>query len=155
MNSTAPTAARPPRGLGTLAIPIVAVSCFSVHVVLLVATGTTMLAMALSMLALSALCVACNWRVGAHMIRDHLVAVAAGISMVVVHLMLMPSGADSVTGGMDHGGMDHAGVQMASANSLLPAAAVDLLMQVGVALAVVQVVLAVGAVVRLSSRVVA
>lgn len=152
MNTTAQTRTRPDRDLATLAIPVVAVTCFSVHVVLLVATGTTMLAMALSMLALSGLCVACAWRAGAHMVRDHLVVAAVGLTMIVVHLLLTPSGSAASGPGMDHAGMGHGGMDMGSRDGLLSTSVVDGLMQAGIALAAVQVVLAVGAVLRWSSR---
>lgn len=155
MNTTVSTTTRPARDVAARAVLVVAVSCFSVHVVLLVATGTTMMAMALSMLALSGVCVACTWRAGTHTVRDHLIAAGTGLAMIVAHLLLMPAGADPMTDGTHHAGMDHAEMAMTSTGSLLPDGAVDGLMQIGIALAVVQLVLAVGAVVRLSSRSVA
>ncbi|AWB93706.1 hypothetical protein C3E78_16625 [Aeromicrobium chenweiae] len=146
------SSSRPARDLATLAIPFTAVTCFAVHVVLLVATGTSMLTMSVTMLVLSSLCVACTWRAGStHGRRDHSVAAAVALTMIVVHLLMMSSGAGGHTG-MDHGAMGHAGMQMASSDGLLSSGAVDGLMNVGLALAAMQVVLAVGAALRPSRR---
>jgi hypothetical protein len=147
--------ARPTRDLAAAAIPMVAVACFSVHVVLLVAAGSSMLTMAVTMLALSGLCVACAWRAGgAHGRRDHSVAAAVALTMIAVHLLLMPSGTGG--DGMDHDAMGHASMQMgSSSDGLLSSGAVDLLMNAGLALAAVQVVLATGAALRPRRRSVA
>lgn len=148
MNTSIQTARVQPSGnLVTLAIPAVAVVCFSVHVVLLIATGSAMLTMTLPMLALSGLCVGCTWRSGSHRRRAHLTAEAASLTMIVVHLLVMPSGASPMGGGPGHEGMD-----MGSPSGLLSAGVVDGLMQVGITLAAVQVVLAVGATLRPSRR---
>jgi hypothetical protein len=139
----------PARDLATTTIPVVAVACFSVHVVLLVATGTSMLTMSVAMLVLSGLCVACTCRAGgAHGRRDHSVAAAVALAMIVVHLLLMPSGAEGGHG-MDHAAMGHAGMQISSSSGgLMSSGAVDALMHAGVTLAAVQAVLAVGAALR-------
>ncbi|KAA1380631.1 hypothetical protein [Aeromicrobium fastidiosum] len=153
MDSTTSRAgtARPPRDLATTAIPVVAVTCFAVHVVLLVATGTSMLTMSVTMLVLSGLCVACTWRAGAtHGRRDHSVAAAVALTMIVVHLLMMSSGGGGHSG-MDHAAMGHAGMQMAS-DGQASSGFVDGLMNTGLALAAVQVVLAAGAALRPSRR---
>lgn len=140
---------RPARDLATTAIPVIAVACFSVHVVLLLATGTSMLTMSVAMLLLSGLCVVCTWRAGgAHGRRDHSVAAAVALAMIVVHLLLMPSGAEGGHG-LDHAAMGHAGMQMSSSSGgLLSSGAVYALMHAGVTLAALQVVLAGGAALR-------
>ncbi|MDZ5621137.1 hypothetical protein SFC88_09880 [Nocardioides sp. HM23] len=154
MTTTSTRTARPARDLATSAIPGVAVTCFAVHVVLIVATGTSMLTMSVTMLVLSGLCVACTWRAGsAHGRRDHTVAAAVALTMIVVHLLMMSSGAGGHAGmdhaGMDHAAMGHAGMPMASSSDgLLSSGAVDGLMNAGLALAAVQVVLAAGAALR-------
>ena len=142
---------RPPRDLATTAIPVVAVICFAVHVVLLVATGTSMLLMSVTMLVLSGLCVACTWRAGStHGRRDHSVAAAVALTMIVVHLLMMSSGVGGHAG-MDHTAMGHAGMQMAS-DGQVSSGFVDGLMNTGLALAAMQVVLAAGAALRPSRR---
>lgn len=144
--------ARPPRDLATMAIPVVAVTCFAVHVVLLAATGTSMLTMSVTMLVLSGLCVACTWRAGStHGRRDHSVAAAVALTMIVVHLLMMSSGVGGHAG-MDHAAMGHAGMQMASSDGQASSGFVDGLMNAGLALAAVQVVLAAGAALRPSRR---
>lgn len=151
-SSTRAARTRPSRDLA-LAMPAVSVACFSVHLVLLVATGTAMLAMALSMLVLSGICVACTWHAGArHVRRDYLVAAALALTMIVVHLLLMPPGSDMTGSGMDHAGMGHAGMEMGSEDRLLSASVVDRLMQAGIALAAMQVVLAAAAALRPTRR---
>lgn len=157
MNHTAPTVAeRPVCDLATTAIPAVAVACFAVHVVLLVAAGASMLTMTLSMLVLSGVCVACAWRAGgSHGRRDHSVAAAVALAMIVVHLLLMSSGTGAHA--MDHTAMAHgevhpAGVAVASSTGMVSSGAVEGLMNVGLALAAVQVVLAAGAAVRRRRR---
>ncbi|GCD88593.1 hypothetical protein [Nocardioides sp. LS1] len=139
----------PTLGLVTTAVPVVAVACFGVHVVLLVATGTSMLTLAVTMLVLSGVCVACTWRAGStHGRRDYTVAATVALTMIVVHLLLMPSGAEGGHG-LDHAAMGHAAMQMnSSSEGLLSSGAVYALMHAGVALAAVQVVLAVGAALR-------
>jgi hypothetical protein len=140
---------RPARDLATTAIPVIAVACFSVHVVLLLATGTSMLTMSVAMLLLSGLCVACTWRAGgAHGRRDQSIAAAAALTMILVHLLLMPSGAEGGHG-LDHAAVGHAGMQMSSSSGgLLSSGAVYALMHAGVTLAALQVVLAGGAALR-------
>lgn len=141
-------ATRPARDLATTAIPVVAVICFAVHVVLLVATGTSMLAMSVTMLVLSGLCVASGRAGSTHSRRDHSIAAALALTMIVVHLLLMPSGAEGGHG-LDHAAMGHAGMQMSSSSGgLLSSGAVYALMHAGVALAALQVVLAAGAALR-------
>lgn len=132
------------------AIPVVAVICFAVHVVLLVATGSSMLSMSVTMLVLSGVCVACTWRAAGstHGRRDHSVAAGLALTMIVVHLLMMSSGGEGHVG-MDHAAMGPAGIQMASpADGLLSSGAVDGLMHAGLTLAAVQVVLAAGAALR-------
>ena len=140
---------RPARDLATTAIPVIAVACFSVHVVLLLATGTSMLTMSVAMLLLSGLCVACTWRAGgAHGRRDQSIAAAAALTMILVHLLLMQSGAEGGHG-LDHAAVGHAGMQMSSSSGgLLSSGAVYALMHAGVTLAALQVVLAGGAALR-------
>ena len=147
-------ATRPTRDLATTAIPVVAVTCFAVHVLLLVATDSSMLPMTVTMLVLSGLCVACTWRAGStHGRRDHSAAAALALTMIVVHLLTMSSGAESH--GVDHAAMGHASMQMASSDGLLSSGAVDGLMNAGLVLAAVQVVLAAGAALRPGARSVA
>jgi hypothetical protein len=155
MTTTALTT-RPARDLAAMAIPVVAVTCFSVHVVLLAATGTSMLTMAVAMLVLSGLCVACTWRAGVtHGSRDHAVTAAVALTMIVAHLLLMPSGSEGGHG-MDHAAMGHAGMQMASSSDgPMSSGAVGVLMNAGLALAAMQVVLAAGAALRPARRSVA
>ena len=143
--------ARPARDLAATAIPVVAIACFAVHVVLLVATGTSMLTMSVTMLVLSGLCVACTWRAGStHGRRDHSVAAAVALTMIVVHLLMMSSGATGHD--MDHAAMGHAGMQMASSDGDVSSGLVDGLMNAGLALAAMQVVLAAAAALRPSRR---
>lgn len=152
--TTSARTVRPDRDLATTAIPVVAVACFSVHAVLLVATGTSMLAMSVTMLVLSGLCVACTWHAGgAHGgRRDHSAAAALALTMIVAHLQMMPSG----SAGTDHTSMGHTGMQMASSSAgLMSSGAVDGLLLVGLVLAAVQVVLTAGAALRPSRRSVA
>ena len=146
-------AIRPAQDLATAAIPVVAVICFAVHVVLLVATGTSMLTMSVAMLLLSGLCVACTWRSGGtHDRRDQSVVAAVALTMILVHLLLLPSGAEGGHG-LDHTAMGHAGMQMSSSSGgLMSSGAVYALMHAGVALAAVQLVLAVGAALRPRQR---
>lgn len=140
---------RPVPDLATTAITIVAIACFSVHLALLATTGTSMLAMSVTMLVLSGLCVACTWRAGrAHGRLDHLAAAAVALTMIVVHLLMMPS----AVAGADHASMGHTGMQMASSSAgSLSSGAVGLMMA-GLVLAAVQVVLAAGAALRPSRR---
>lgn len=148
MTTTSSTTARPARDLATSAIPVVAVTCFAVHVVLLVATGTSMLTMSVTMLVLSGLCVVCTGRAGStHGRRDHTVAATVALTMIVVHLLMMSSGVGGHAG-TDHAAMGHAGMEMASSSGLLSSTVVDGLMNAGLALAAVQVVLAAGAALR-------
>ena len=143
---------RPARDFAATAIPVVAVTCFAVHVVLLVATGTSMLTMSVTMLVLSGLCVACTSRAGStHGRRDHSVAAAVALTMIVVHLLMMSSGVGGHAG-MDHAAMGHAGMQMASSDGQVSSGFVDGLMNAGLALAAMQVVLAAGAALRPSRR---
>ena len=151
---------RPPRDVVSLAILFIAIACFSVHVALLVATGTSMLTMVVAMLVLSGACVACTWRARTSQARrDHLVTAAAALTMIVVHLALMSGG----SGGHDHGTMDHATMDhTAAGHADMPVAssaaglgspgAVDALMNIGVALAATQVLLAAAAGLRPTRR---
>ena len=137
MTTTTSRTAQPARDLATMAIPVVSVACFAVHVVLLVTSGTSMLMMNVTMLVLSGVCVACTWRAGSSQARrDHLVAAAAAATMIVVHTMLMSTGSAA--------GHDMAGHDMG--HSMTGHA--DGLMSLGLALAAVQLVLAAGVALR-------
>jgi Na+-driven multidrug efflux pump len=152
MTTTPTRADRPARPLATMSIPVVAVTCFAVHVVLLAATGTSMLTMSVTMLVLSGLCVACTWRPGStHGPRDHSVAAAVALTMIVVHLLMMSAGVGGHAA-MDHASMGHAGMEMASSDAHASSGFVDGLMNAGLALAAVQVVLAAWAALRSSRR---
>lgn len=160
--TTTPTG--PGLRLVDLTIVAAATTCFAVHLVLLVATGTAMLTMLVAMLVLSGLCVACAWRArGTHGRGDHAVAAGLAVTMIVVHLLLMSSGGHDATtmdqlatghGGhtVGHAAMGHAAGSGTSTGGLLPAVAVGALMNTGLGLAALQVVLATGAALRPAHR---
>jgi hypothetical protein len=138
----------------------VAILCLVVHVVLLIVTGTSMLAMVVPMLVLSGLCVAFTCRKGnGHRVREYAVTAGFGIAMLTVHWALMstslghpnhmasdPAALDH--GAMGHGGMGHGAMDMAGSGDVLSAQSFEGLMQAGLFFAALQVVLAVGASVR-------
>ncbi|MBY4128262.1 hypothetical protein HQO83_07655 [Rhodococcus fascians] len=138
----------------------VAILCFVVHVVLLIVTGTSMLAMVVSMLVLSGLCVAFTCRKSnGHRVREYAVTAGFGIAMLTVHWALMsadlghmnhlaPDSAAMGHAAMDHAAMGHGAMDMAGAGGVLSAGPVASLMQAGLFFAAVQIVLAVGASVR-------
>jgi hypothetical protein len=133
----------------------VAILCLVVHVVLLIVTGTSMLAMVVPMLVLSGLCVAFTCRKGnGHRVREYAVTAGFGIAMLTVHWALMstslghPNHMAADPGAMDHGAMGHGAMDMAGSGDVLSAQSFEGLMQAGLFFAALQVVLAVGASVR-------
>jgi hypothetical protein len=133
----------------------VAILCLVVHVVLLIVTGTSMLAMVVPMLVLSGLCVAFTCRKGnGHRVREYAVTAGFGIAMLTVHWALMstslghPNHMGADPGAMDHGAMGHGAMDMAGSGDVLSAGSFEGLMQAGLFFAALQVVLAVGASVR-------
>ncbi|MUL81935.1 MULTISPECIES: hypothetical protein [unclassified Mycolicibacterium] len=150
-------AAAPPRNLVVLASRTVAVMCFAVHVVLLIATGTRMLAMTVPMVVLSGLCLACTLPEGGPRERQaRLVTGVASLAMIVAHLVVMPPeiGATAHDAGhAGHSGMDMGPASLSdSASGLLSSGAAHTLMQIGIALAGLQFILIVGAALRRTSR---
>jgi hypothetical protein len=133
----------------------VAILCLVVHVVLLIVTGTSMLAMVVPMLVLSGLCVAFTCRKGnGHRVREYAVTAGFGIAMLTVHWALMstslghPNHMAADPAAMDHGAMGHGAMDMAGSGNVLSAQSFEGLMQAGLFFAALQVVLAVGASVR-------
>ncbi|MBY6537925.1 hypothetical protein HQ325_04495 [Rhodococcus sp. BP-349] len=146
-----------PVDLAVAALPAVAVLCFGVHVALLLVTGTSMLGMVVPMLVLSGLCVVFTCRKGSGTsLRGHLVTAGFGIAMLVVHSVTMHSApGHSMAGhensaGMDHAAMGHTAADMAESGNLMATGLVGGPMQAGLVLAVVQVLVAVVAAVRVS-----
>ncbi|KQU07104.1 hypothetical protein ASG56_06030 [Rhodococcus sp. Leaf7] len=140
-----------PVDLVIAALPAVAVLCFGMHVVLLLVTGTSMLAMVVPMLLLSGLCVAFTCRRGSGgSLRGYMVTAGFGIAMLLVH----SSAGHRIHAGMDHAAMGHTDAGMTGSGNPATTGLVDGPMQAGLILAVLQVVVAVGAAVRLlrSSR---
>jgi hypothetical protein len=133
----------------------VAILCLVVHVVLLIVTGTSMLAMVVPMLVLSGLCVAFTCRKGnGHRVREYAVTAGFGIAMLTVHWALMstslghPNHMAADPAALDHGAMGHGAMDMAGSGNVLSAQSFEGLMQAGLFFAALQVVLAVGASVR-------
>jgi hypothetical protein len=120
------------------AAALLAVMCVAVHLVLVVATGPTM--MTVGMLALSAVCAGCAARTRGRMgARDALVMVASGTAMVVLHLGTIhgsthadASGAHASVAGHHHGEGAESG------GDLDESALAHTLMHVGVTLSALQ-----------------
>jgi hypothetical protein len=141
-------AVAPSRGFLVLAIRLVTVTCFAVHVLLLATTGTQMLSMTVPMFVLSGLCLACTRAEGGPRARwARMMAGAASLAMIVLHLVVMPPEFAATAHEGAHAGMDMGSMSM---GSTAPAKSSSLgvphdLMQIGVALAGLQLLLIAGA----------